>query len=77
VPKQQASKKRAKVAYKPPQVGDICYVRKSYGEWSSGTQVVIMNVSSSGDSATVEHESTHEEFDIPVDFLVRKRKRPR
>ena len=61
-------------AYRPPTAGDICFVRKSFKEWSSGSQVEI--VSCDGiDDAIVMHQATRKIFEIPVDYLVRRRKR--
>lgn len=59
--------------YKPPTAGDVCFIRKSFGEWSSGTRVTIVDVE--GDDATVIHDPTGKIFTIDIDYLVKKRDR--
>ena len=61
--------------YKPPQIGDICYVRSGYKEWSAGTRVVIVSDPFYSEDITVKHLPTKVEFVIPIELLVKVRKR--
>lgn len=60
--------------YSPPKPGDICYIRKSYKEWSSNTLVTVTS-HMKFDEVEVIHEPTQKAFSIPVDFLTKARKR--
>lgn len=54
--------------------GDECMIRKSFGRWSSNTRVTVVSDVERGE-VVVFHEPTKSQFNIPVDLLVKKRKR--
>jgi hypothetical protein len=60
--------------YTPPKIGDVCLIRKSFGEWSPNTQVVIIGLEIA-EEPEVYHAPTKRAFSIPVELLVRKRDR--
>lgn len=51
-------------------------LRKSFGEWSSGTEVYLLSKDKTG-YAIVRHTATGRQFQIPTDYLVEKRNRER
>jgi hypothetical protein len=53
--------------------GDRVFIRKGYGQWSSNTLVTV--VESKKNTSIVLHESTHEHFEIPTEYLILKRDR--
>jgi hypothetical protein len=61
--------------YKPPKVGDVVFIHKTYMGWASGTQVTVQEVDLPAETAKVWHGGTKQEFDVPVELLVRKRNR--
>jgi hypothetical protein len=63
-------------AYIPPRVYDVVFIAKTFGKWSSGTMVSIIEPEKPNDEALVRHLGSGEEFLVPIDNLVRKRKRP-
>jgi hypothetical protein len=68
---------KGKPAYEPPKLHDLCVVSKTFGPWSSGTQVEIIKLDLPADYVAVRHISTGEEFEIQLDFLTKKRDRNR